>query len=110
MIRSCSQDIGVLSKPDGAQYLYEQAIKWLPHLEPYEKTFHSCSRPVSADDVPIIGRCGDFDNLFVNCGHGSKGWSLAFGSAAVLSNVINQESSSEKLQEIDPEPYSPNRF
>jgi D-amino-acid dehydrogenase len=90
--------------------LYEQTIHWLPHLASYEKAFHSCSRPVSADDVPLIGRCGDFDNLFVNCGHGSKGWTLAFGSAALLANVINQKAYIKGTKEIDPEPYSPNRF
>ncbi|CAF1080885.1 unnamed protein product [Rotaria sordida] len=104
------KDIGILSEPDRAQYLYEQTIKWLPHLEPYEKTFHSCSRPVSADDIPLIGLCDDFDNLFVNCGHGSKGWTLAFGSAALLANIINQKSNKEGSEDIDPEPYSPNRF
>jgi len=90
--------------------LYEQTIEWLPHLASYEKTFHSCSRPVSADDVPLIGRCGNFDNLFVNCGQGSKGWTLAFGSAALLANVINQKPSIKGAEEIDSEPYSPNRF
>ncbi|CAF4785083.1 unnamed protein product [Rotaria sp. Silwood1] len=104
------KDIGVLSEPNRAQYLYEQTIKWLPHLEPYEKTFHSCSRPVSADDVPLIGSCDNFDNLFVNCGHGSKGWTLAFGSAALLANIINQKPYKEGDKNIDPEPYSPNRF
>ena len=100
----------MLSEPNRAHYLYEQTIKWLPHLKSYEKKFHSCSRPVSADDVPIIGRCAVFDNLFVNCGHGSKGWTLAFGSAAVLENVINQKTSNIEGDSIDPEPYSPNRF
>ncbi|CAF0781211.1 unnamed protein product [Adineta steineri] len=104
------KDIGILSEPDRAQYLYEQTIHWLPHLGSYEKAFHSCSRPVSADDVPLIGRCDNFDNLFVNCGHGSKGWTLAFGSAALLANVINQKEYIKESEDINPEPYSPNRF
>jgi D-amino-acid dehydrogenase len=74
----------------------------------YKKAFHSCSRPVSADDVPLIGRCGNFDNLFVNCGHGSKGWTLAFGSAALLADVINEKT--DGAERINAEPYSPNRF
>lgn len=105
-----SQDIGVLSEPERAQYLYEQTIRWLPHLAPYEKNFHSCSRPVSADDVPLIGNCSNYDNLFINCGHGSKGWTLAFGSAALLANIINQKSAEKKNEEIDPTAYSPDRF
>ncbi|CAF1343919.1 unnamed protein product [Rotaria magnacalcarata] len=104
------KDIGVLSEPDRAQYLYEQTIKWLPHLEPYEKTFHSCSRPVSADDVPLIGQCGNFNNLFLNCGHGSKGWTLAFGSAALLDNIINGKPTAKVVPALDPDEYSPNRF
>jgi D-amino-acid dehydrogenase len=65
---------------------------------------------VSADDVPLIGRCDNFDNLFVNCGHGSKGWTLAFGSAALLANVINQKTEIKGIYGIDSELYSPNRF
>jgi len=99
------KDIGILSEPLRAEYLYKQTIHWLPHLSSYEKVFHSCSRPVSADDVPLIGRCNNFDNLFVNCGHGSKGWTLAFGSARILSDVINQRNNA-----IDVQVYSPNRF
>jgi D-amino-acid dehydrogenase len=90
--------------------LYEQTIAWLPHLKSFEKSFHSCSRPVSPDDVPLIGRCADFDNLFVNCGHGSKGWTLAFGSAALLAQIINKHSNNSEAFGIDSEPFSPNRF
>ncbi|CAF1136760.1 unnamed protein product [Adineta ricciae] len=104
------KDIGVLSEPDRAQYLYEQTIAWLPHIASYEKVFHSCSRPVSADDVPLIGRCSNFDNLFINCGHGSKGWTLAFGSAALLADTINQKTDNTDRDSLISERYSPNRF
>ena len=68
---------------------------------------------MSPDDVPLIGRCDNFDNLYVNGGHGSKGWTLAFGSAALLAQVIdndNHQKTEKEKQGIDPEPYSPNRF
>lgn len=100
----------MLSEPERAQYLYQQTIDLLPHLAPYEKDFHSCSRPVSADDVPLIGKYSQFDNLYVNCGHGSKGWTLAFGSAALLSRIINQNVDEPTKQQLDPQHYSPNRF
>ncbi len=44
-------------------------------------------RPTTPDDVPIIGRV-DSDNLYVNAGHGSLGWTLALGSAAILLEAI----------------------
>ena len=43
-------------------------------------TYHSCLRPVCADDVPIVGRT-HIGNLYVSTGHGSKGWTYSWGSA-----------------------------
>lgn len=45
-------------------------------------------RPQTPDDLPMIGQAG-VQNLFVNAGHGSLGWTLALGSAAVLLDAIN---------------------
>ncbi len=45
------------------------------------------ARPQTPDDLPMIGRAGE-QNLFVNAGHGSLGWTLAFGSAEVLLQAI----------------------
>ncbi|MEO8243604.1 MAG: FAD-dependent oxidoreductase [bacterium] len=45
------------------------------------------SRPQTPDDLPMIGQAGA-DNLFVNAGHGSLGWTLAFGSAEILLQKI----------------------
>lgn len=44
-------------------------------------------RPQTPDDVPMIGQAGA-QNLFVNAGHGSLGWTLALGSAAELLDKI----------------------
>ena len=45
-------------------------------------------RPTTPDDLPMIGRANS-DNLFINAGHGSLGWTLALGSAEVLLSKIN---------------------
>lgn len=45
-------------------------------------------RPQTPDDLPMIGLAGA-QNLFVNAGHGSLGWTLALGSAEVLMDAIN---------------------
>ena len=44
-------------------------------------------RPTTPDDLPMIGRMGP-DNMYVNAGHGSLGWTLALGSAEILLNTI----------------------
>ena len=45
-------------------------------------------RPVSPDDLPILGRIPRYKNLFVNAGQGSKGMTLSFGSAKILSETM----------------------
>lgn len=49
----------------------------------------SCFRPVTPDDLPVISVVPNFENVFVNTGHSSKGSSYAFGSAKVLSEVMS---------------------
>lgn len=45
------------------------------------------ARPMTPDSRPIIG-CTPFDNVFLNCGHGMLGWTLACGSAERLAQVV----------------------
>lgn len=40
-------------------------------------------RPATPTGLPIIGKT-PFPNLFLNCGHGALGWTLACGSAELL--------------------------
>jgi D-amino-acid dehydrogenase len=61
-------------------------------------------RPVSADGVPIIGAT-PLDNLYVNSGHGHLGWTLAAGSAEVMSHLFAGTTSI-----IDAEQFSFSRF
>jgi D-amino-acid dehydrogenase len=61
-------------------------------------------RPVSCDGVPIIGRT-TVPNLLVNTGHGHLGWTMAAGSAQLLTDLLSGDSPG-----IDAAPYSPDRF
>lgn len=50
-------------------------------------TFWSGLRPMTPDGPPIIGpTC--FDNLYLNTGHGTLGWTMACGAARVVSDQI----------------------
>ena len=61
-------------------------------------------RPMSADGVPFIGACGP-TGLYVNCGHGHLGWTMADDSARMLADLVDGKSA--VLAAAD---YSPRRF
>jgi D-amino-acid dehydrogenase len=45
-------------------------------------------RPATPNNVPLIGKTR-FDNLFLNTGHGTLGWTLACGSGRALADLIS---------------------
>jgi len=61
-------------------------------------------RPMTPDGPPIIGRAGR-DNLYLNTGHGTFGWTLSAGSAAVIAQVIDGEDPA-----VPTDPFRPDRF
>ena len=61
-------------------------------------------RPMCPDGVPLLGRTA-IKNLFLNTGHGHLGWTLAAGSARLVSDVVLGRN-----PEIDPQPYELARF
>lgn len=44
-------------------------------------------RPTTPDSVPILGGTS-YDNLFLNTGHGTLGWTMACGSARIIADLI----------------------
>jgi D-amino-acid dehydrogenase len=45
-------------------------------------------RPATPSNVPIVGRAR-YENLFLNTGHGTLGWTLACGSAQALADLVS---------------------
>ena len=66
----------------------------------YDKAFKpelwSGLRPVTPDSVPIIGKT-KYENLFINSGHGTLGWTMSTGSGHLIADII-----SGNKPEIDP--------
>jgi len=76
--------------PDRVRYLMTLLHGILPQERFDPKAARSwCGlRPVSADGVPII--CSSpVPNLYVNTGHGHLGWTMAAGSAQLLTDLIS---------------------
>jgi len=51
-------------------------------------SFWSGLRPMTPDGTPVIGATA-IPNLYLNTGHGTLGWTMACGSARVLSDIIS---------------------
>ena len=62
-------------------------------------------RPMTPDGPAIIGR-GPRDNLFLNTGHGTFGWTLSAGSADLVAQVIDGEAPSVCLDAFRPGRFS----
>ncbi|MBA4089014.1 MAG: D-amino acid dehydrogenase small subunit [Sphingobium sp.] len=50
-------------------------------------TFWSGLRPMTPDSTPVVGAT-TIDNLFLNTGHGTLGWTMACGSGRVIADII----------------------
>jgi len=61
-------------------------------------------RPYSSDGVPILGGC-EIENLLLNTGHGHLGWTMAAGSAQLITDLI-----CGKATALDLAPYLLSRF
>ncbi len=46
------------------------------------------NRPTTPSYVPIIGKTEQFENLYINAGHGSLGFTLSFGSGKIISELL----------------------
>ena len=69
--------------PDAGNY--DDAIEW------------AGMRPATPSGVPILGASG-YRNLWLNLGHGALGFTLACGSARLLSELIGQRNTSIDMQ------------
>lgn len=49
----------------------------------------ACLRPSTPDGAPLLGSIKKFDNLLLNTGHGTLGWTLAAGSAYAIASYID---------------------
>lgn len=52
-------------------------------------SFWSGLRPMTPDGPPVVGRT-PVPNLYLNTGHGTLGWTMACGSARIISDLISQ--------------------
>ena len=60
-------------------------------------------RPMTPDGTPIIGRASNqiqHDNVWLNTGHGTLGWTMACGSAQVLADLLANQQTAIKSDDL----------
>ena len=61
-------------------------------------------RPMTPDSVPILGNT-QYDNLVLNSGHGTLGWTMSLGASRYVADVVNGKS-----PDLNPEGLSMARY
>lgn len=57
-------------------------------------------RPMTPDGTPIIGATR-YSNLYLNAGHGTLGWNMACGSAALLADLVSGRSPTIRADDLN---------
>lgn len=104
LVGSTLEDAGFEKLTDAAtlQHLHSSATELLPVLGSMQPIQHWAGlRPGSPDNIPVIDRHPDFDNVFVNTGHYRYGVTMAPASAELLVDLMEG-----RMPALDPTPYS----
>lgn len=103
LVGSTLEDAGFDKSTDlpTRQRLHAEAAEYLPLLRSIEPIQHWAGlRPGSPDNIPLIDRHPDFDNVFVNTGHYRYGVTMAPASAELLVDLMEGNTPA-----LDPAPY-----
>ena len=57
-------------------------------------------RPMTPDGTPVLGR-SPVDNLYLNTGHGTLGWTMAAGSGAVIADLMSGRKAEIDIADLD---------
>ena len=72
-------------------------------------SFWTGLRPMTPDGTPIIGRASNqaqHENLWLNTGHGTLGWTMACGSGQVLADLIANKTPAIKADDLNLNRYT----
>ncbi len=104
LVGSTLEDAGFDSntRPEILAALHQGASELIPSLARHEPVQSWAGlRPGSPDNIPLMDRHPDFDNLWLSLGHYRYGVTMAPASAALLADLIE-----ERVPALDPAPYS----
>ena len=59
---------------------------------------------MTPDGTPLIGKTR-FDNLYINSGHGTLGWTMACGSGRIIADVVSGRKPDVDISDLGPSRY-----
>ncbi len=84
--------------PRRQQLIADKAFDLFPHCGNRNQIdYWSGLRPVTPDSAPVLGATR-YDNLFLNSGHGTLGWTMSCGSAKAIADLISNKTPEISLQ------------
>ncbi|KAL7548421.1 hypothetical protein ACHAWF_011709 [Thalassiosira exigua] len=77
---------------------YARAL--FPESNVTDETALQCFRPMSPDDIPIVGGVRSVPGLFLHTGHGTLGWTLCLATSECLAQALHDDASGNKTQDV----------
>jgi D-amino-acid dehydrogenase len=74
-------------KPQRRATLEKVVTELFPGGDVQNATFWTGLRPMTPDSTPVIGAT-PLNNLFLNTGHGTLGWTMACGSGKLIADLV----------------------
>ena len=75
-------------RPDDFTLLRQLGEELFPGVADFDRAeYWAGLRPMTPTSVPILGRAG-YRNLYLDCGHGHVGWTMACGSGRFVADLI----------------------
>jgi D-amino-acid dehydrogenase len=69
-------------------------------------SFWAGLRPMTPDGTPILGRAPGWDNLLLNTGHGTLGWTMACGSGQLVADLTLGRTPDIRIEGLGLERYA----
>ena len=69
-------------------------------------SYWSGLRPMTPDGTPVIGKT-PYDNLFLNTGHGTLGWTMACGSGRLIADLVSERPTDIEAADLSIARYDP---
>jgi D-amino-acid dehydrogenase len=87
----CGYDPTIDRTKEGIANLTTSSTQLFPELRRHhlnEASLWACLRAVTPDSLPMIGPIRGAENVYINTGHGSMGWTLACGSGSLTASIL----------------------
>ena len=76
--------------PDRRETLEKVVNELFPGADSRHASFWTGLRPMTPDSTPVIGATR-YNNLYLNTGHGTLGWTMACGSGKLIADLMTQQ-------------------